>query len=209
MTKEEVKQLQSAMNRFTGKFLENFPPLVVDGDRGPATNRRISVCKLFLGYKGGAVRSHRVTPLFLKRLNRPEIEPAAMIKLGEERRREQHERARRQVTGVATFDGRPVARWLKPYLDFARKNGWTGTLNSGFRDPDESEAICFHKCSAPSCPGVCAGRTSNHSGKTKPKGAVDVSDFARFGQLMQSCPLNPRILNDLTSDPVHFSATGH
>ena len=61
MTKEEVKQLQSAMNRFTGKFLENFPPLVVDGDRGPATNRRISVCKLFLGYKGGAVRSHRVT----------------------------------------------------------------------------------------------------------------------------------------------------
>jgi hypothetical protein len=209
MTKEEVKQLQRAMNRFTGKFLETFPPIIVDGVRGHATNRRISVCKLYLGYEGNAVRSHRVTPLFLKRLNRPAIMPAAMIKRAEERRREQHERARRRVTGVATFDGRPVANWLRPYLEFARKNGWKGTLNSGFRDPAESEAICFHKYNQPSCPGVCAGRASNHSGKTKPKGALDVSDFARFGQLMQSCPLQPRIFNALPSDPVHFSATGH
>lgn len=48
---------------------------------------------------------------------------------------------------------------------------------------------------------------TNHSGKTRPKGAVDVSDFVRFAQLMQRCTLQPRIFNDLSSDPVHVSAT--
>jgi hypothetical protein len=209
MTEKEIKELQRAMNRFTNRFLENFPPLIVDGDRGRSTNRRVGVCKFFLGYPPGAERSHRVTPLFLTRLNRPAMMPPAMIKRGEERRREQHERARRRVTGVATFDGRAVANWMKPYLDFARKNGWKGTLVSGFRDPAESEAICFQKCGQPSCHGTCAGRTSNHSGKTTPKGAVDVSDFARFGQLMQRCSLEPRIFNELEHDRSHFSATGH
>jgi hypothetical protein len=209
MTKQEVRKLQRAMNRFTARFLENFPPLMVDGDRGHATNRRISECKLYLGYKGGTERSHRVTQLFLKRLANPVILPPAMMELAEERRRKQHERARQRVAGTATFDGRQVASWLKPYLDFARANGWKGTLNSGFRDPAHSEELCFHICGHPSCPGLCAGRTSNHSGKTKPKGAVDVSDFARFAQLMQSCPLKPRIFNAVASDPVHFSATGH
>jgi len=209
MTKTEVTQLQRAMNRFTGKLLENFPPIVVDGIRGPATNRRISECKLYLGYEGDAVRSHRVTPLFLKRLSDPKILPAAMAKLAEEQRRKQRERALRPVAGVATFDGRPVAKWMLPYLEFARQNGWKGTLNSGFRDPAHSEGICFQKCGKPTCPGICAGRTSNHSGKTKPKGAVDVSDFGRFAQLMQRCTLQPRIFNELSSDPVHFSATGH
>jgi hypothetical protein len=209
MTEKEVKQLQRAMNRFTAKFLENFPPLIVDGKRGRPTNRRISECKLYLGYDADVVPSHRVTALFLQRLKRPESMPAAMVALAEERRRKQHERARRRVTGVALFDARPVANWLKPYLDFARAHGWKGTLTSGFRDPVHSEEICFQICRHPTCPGLCAGRTSNHSGKTKPKGAVDVSDFVRFGQLMQLCPLEPRIFNALPNDLVHFSATGH
>ena len=209
MTTQEVKNLQSAMNRFTGKFLEDFPPIIVDGIRGPATNRRISECKLYLGYEDDASRSHRVTLLFLKQLNRPSILPAAMAKLAQERRDKQRERALRPVAGVATFDGQPVAKWLVPYLDFARQNGWKGTVTSGFRDPAHSEEVCMHKCGHPTCPGICAGRTSNHSGKTKPQGAVDVSDFARFGQLMQSCTLQPRIFNDLPKDRIHFSATGH
>jgi hypothetical protein len=210
MTESEVKQVQRAMNRFTERFLENFAPVRVDGDKGPATNRRISDCKFYLGYEGAAQRSHRVTPVFLKRLNRPATMPAAMVELGQERRRKQHERAQQRVTGVATFDGRPVANWLKSYLDFAREKGWKGTITSGFRDPEESEELCLRQCGQPSCPGTCAGRTSNHSGKTKPKGAVDVSDIARFARLMERCPLEPRIFNALgAKDPEHFSATGH
>jgi hypothetical protein len=136
--------------------------------------------------------------------------PAAMIKRGEQRRREQRQHAQQPVTtGVTTFDGRPVAAWMQPYLEFARENGWRGTLTSGFRDPAHSEQLCFQMCGAPSCPGRCAGKASNHAGSTKPRGALDVSDFARFGQLMQRCPHQPRIFNALgAQDPIHFSVSG-
>jgi hypothetical protein len=213
MTKDQVNELQGDLNRFTDKFLEKVAPVIVDGVRGHATNRRIVTCKFYIGYTGDPQRSTRLTPQFRERLNKPKsgaIMPAAMAERGEERRREQHESARQEVAkGVTTFDGRPVAAWMKPYLEFARENGWAGTLNSGFRDPAHSERVCIAMCGAPSCPGRCAGRSSNHSGSGKPKGAVDVSDFARFAQLMTRCPHEPRIFNALgDSDPVHFSATG-
>jgi hypothetical protein len=217
MTKKEVEQLQREMNGFTGEHLENFPPIVVDGDRGHLTNHRVVMCKFYLGYTGKPQRSLRVMPQFHERLEHPnssKIMPAEMLELGEKRRHEQHEQAHQQaqqrVAGVGSFDGRPIANWLAPYLNFARQNGWTGTLQSGFRTPAHSEEVCIQICGAPSCPGRCAGRTSNHSGKAKPRGAVDVSDFARFGQLMRNCPFEPRILNALPdTDPSHFSATGH
>jgi hypothetical protein len=213
MTEEEVKQLQREMNRFTRRFLRKMAPIRVDGVRGYATDRRIVTCKYHLGYTGDAQRSASLPPKFREELDRPksdELLPAAAVQRGEERRREHRARSRQAPPpGVTTFDGRQVASWMKPYLDFARKNGWKGTLASGFRDPVHSEEICKRMCGHPTCPGRCAGRTSNHSGSAKPKGAVDVSDFARFGQLMQRCPLTPRIHNALPQDPVHFSATGH
>lgn len=110
--------------------------------------------------------------------------------------------------GVGSFDGVPVANWLIPYLSWARQNGWQGRLNSGWRSPEHSERLCFEKCGAATCPGTCAGRSSNHSADVKPKGAIDVSDEARFAELMARCPLSPRIFNDLSKDRIHFSATG-
>ena len=95
------------------------------------------------------------------------------------------------------------------HLDWARQNGWKGTLNSGFRDPAYSEKLCISMCGAPSCPGRCAGRASNHAGSSNPAGAVDVSDYVTFGQLMRRCPYSPKIFNALgAQDPVHFSASG-
>jgi hypothetical protein len=200
MNKEQVSELQKDLNRFTGKFLAKVAPVQVDGARGPATNRRIVECKFFVGYTGAPQRSTRLTPQFRRRLDHPksgELMPAAMLKRGEERRREQRKDAEQAPPGgVTTFDGRPVAAWMKPYLDFAREKGWKGTLTSGFRDPARSEQLCLQMCGAPSCPGRCAGRASNHSGSTKPRGALDVSDFARFGQLMRSCPLGRGISDE-------------
>lgn len=41
------------------------------------------------------------------------------------------------------------------------------------------------------------------------KDALDVSDFKRFGELMERCRRQPRIFNALgAQDPNHFSATG-
>jgi hypothetical protein len=114
-------------------------------------------------------------------------------------------------SGVGTFDGKPVANWFIPYLTWARQNGWQGRLNSGYRTPEYSEQLCYRICQppAPSCPGRCAGRSSSHSQDVKPKGAIDVSDEARFGELMARCPFSPRICNDLPNDRIHFSVTGH
>jgi hypothetical protein len=92
---------------------------------------------------------------------------------------------------------------------WAREHGWRGQLISGWRSPEHSEQLCFEICGRPTCPGRCAGRASNHSKKQKPGGAVDVSDHARFGGLMERCPFRPRIFNTLGPvDPGHFSSTG-
>jgi hypothetical protein len=217
MTKAEVKKLQRDLNRFTNKFLEKFPEIPVDGDRGPLTNKRIVGCKFYIGYEGGRQRSTRVTRLFRARLARPTspgITTPELVELGKQRRKDQHERANEPAgPGVSRFDERRVANWMKPYLEFARKNGWPGILLSGFRSPAESEEECRQICGDPSCSPPdrpCAGRKSNHSGNKKPKGAIDVTKHEPFAELMEHCPLNPRIFNAIgPSDPNHFSATGH
>jgi hypothetical protein len=46
MSQDDVKKLQRELNQFTDKFLEKAAPLIVDGIRGHATNRRIVTCKV-------------------------------------------------------------------------------------------------------------------------------------------------------------------
>lgn len=213
MTKAEIKSLQADLNAFTSKYLEKYPKLQVDGQRGRGTNSRIQAAKWYLGYTGKPQRSSRLTPEFRRRLDHPrnrDLFTDDMWEASQKRRKEQREEAESPVTsGVAVFDGRKVAAWLKPYLEWARDHGWRGTLNSGWRDPAYSESLCMRMCGAPSCPGRCAGRASNHSGSVKPAGAIDVSDYYTFGALMRRCPFSPRIFNALgAQDPVHFSASG-
>lgn len=108
---------------------------------------------------------------------------------------------------VVNWEGKPVVEWAAYWLQRARDDGWQGGLNSGYRSPEYSEQLCYEICGAPSCPGRCAGRSSNHTQKGYLQGAVDVSDPAGFAARMQKwgAPLK----NDLPADPVHFSASGH
>ena len=212
---EGVRDLQRSLNKFSGRYLEDVGPLIVDGVKGHATNRRIRTTKYYLGYEGKAQRSSSVKPDFVRRMRHPRsarYSSPAMLTRAATRRRAHRKAAKLAAApraGVAKFDNRPVAAWLKPYLDWARANGWQGTVNSGWRDPAYSERLCQAMCGQPSCPGKCAGRSSNHSGSTPGRGAVDVSDYVTFGRLMQRCPHSPRIFNALgAQDPVHFSASG-
>jgi hypothetical protein len=215
-TENQIKDFQRNLNRFTNKFLLDIAPLMVDGEIGPATKKRIRKVKYYLGLKRH--KSSLITVPFLHRLDRPrsgrflnEWELARGLKRRVRQRKEarKHRRSASKSTGVGYFDGRPVANWLIPYLEYARRNGWRGHVNSGWRDPAYSESLCYRMCGAPSCPGRCAGRNSNHAGSTKPQGAVDVSDYVTFGNLMRKCPYSPRIFNALGArDPVHFSASG-
>ena len=215
----DVRELQTSLNRFTNRWLSGVKPIIVDGKKGFATNRRIMTVKYYLGY--GSNRDSEVTSLFVRRMRHPrdsQYFPKGMIGTGIKRRAAQRARyLANQVagfftSGVGTYDGRPVAKHFIPYLNYARNHGWQGHLNSGWRSPAYSESLCYAMCGAPSCPGRCAGRASAHSQSTPPYGAIDVSDYWKFAELMRSMPLPagaPRIFNDLPIDRVHFSYNGH
>jgi hypothetical protein len=218
MSPEQVKALQSALNAFTGKRLHGIAPLMVDGVKGRATVRRIREVKGYLGYTGLEAKRPVVDKEFMQRLRHPRsarYSNPRMLARALRRRRAQKKASKASAAsaapraGVATFDGRTVAAWMQPYLVWARQNGWKGTLTSGWRDPAYSEHLCLNMCGRPSCPGKCAGRTSNHAGSVKPAGAVDVSDYVTFGRLMAQCPYTPKLQNKLgAKDPVHFSVSG-
>ena len=58
-----MERLQGSLNRFTDRWLANGAPLIVDGEKGFLTNRRIMTVKWYLGYLGE--RDGRVTSKFL------------------------------------------------------------------------------------------------------------------------------------------------
>jgi hypothetical protein len=217
LTKSEIETVQKSMNAFCKKYLRGVGPIMADGRLGPSTYGRVRTCKYYLGYKR-PLNGH-INMDFRKRLRHPKsvrYSSLARVNRGISRRSAQRKHAKRNdakahaSSGVGRFDGRPVANWLIPYLEWARSHGWKGTLTSGWRDPNYSQSLCYRMCGRPRCPGKCAGTSSNHVGSEKPRGAMDVSDYVRFGQLMRQCPHSPRIYNALGwRDPVHFSATGN
>lgn len=213
MTKSKILSLQHSLNKFARERLKGVGPLMVDGQMGHATRRRIRTVKYYLGYTGKSQKRVKITPRFIRRVRHPHnplyFTPAMLARALHRRKKQRRLASIRPTHGVATFDGRQVAAWLKPYLEWARAHGWRGTLTSGWRDPAYSERLCYAMCGAPSCSGRCAGRSSNHSGSVQPSGAIDVSDYYNFGNLMAKCPYSPRLFNALGArDPVHFSASG-
>lgn len=125
------------------------------------------------------------------------------------------------TNGFATYDGLPVAPWMvglvtgpdgtkTNWLAEAKRHGWKGTVVSGVRTAAHSVELCEAMCGSTSCPGRCAGATSNHNcspGCPEPEGAIDVTDFSTFKAIMQE--IGAPLKNDLPIDPVHFSFTGH
>jgi lysozyme len=200
---EATRRAQLNCNRFTDRWLKNVTPLIVDGVKG---------------------RDAKVTGEFVRRMRHPRdprFSSARMIAAGIVRRRRQKRREtaiRNEIPsfkGAVLYDGKPVPAWTVKYLDMARNykgpgGPWRGLVVSGIRTPQRSVELCFEICGAPSCPGRCAGLSSNHNATppvTDCEGALDVSDFTRFGQIMaaERAPLR----NALGArDPVHFSCSG-
>lgn len=218
-SRAQWKDIQRTLNRFTDKYLKGVRALRVDGVPGHSTRSRIMAVKWYIGY--GKDRDAEVKSLFIRRIRHQHGEEALkfssrdMLKAGASRRRRQRIRYHEQQVqsylrpGVTRFDGVPVCKCAVPILEWCRRNGWHGHLVSGYRTPEYSDSLCRRMCGRSSCPGLCAGRASNHSGATCGRFAVDVSDYWNFRSVVARCPLRPHIFNALPRDPVHFSPSGN
>jgi hypothetical protein len=213
-----VKELQAAVDE-TLKSRE-FPWRMIrtDGRFGEKTQAACHFTGWLLGFspsqlskiKDGTITSH-ADAIFVKEKARSD----AMKKRERERRPvakklrflHDHPQRRSRAKGVTTFDGVPVATWMVRWLRKSRENGWGGELTSGYRTPQHSEDVCRGICGQPTCPGRCAGRSSNHSGKDFPAGAVDVTDEFTFAAIQRR--IGSPLKNAIPTDRIHFSESGH
>lgn len=115
-----------------------------------------------------------------------------------------------EAPGLAHFEGHVICRWIIFWIHHARKHGWNGTVTSGYRSPADQCRVCEQVCgNCNGCPGRCAAPgSSHHQGTDYPDGAVDVTDYGNFAQIMHN--IGSPLHNSLpTSDPVHFSYYGN
>lgn len=103
-------------------------------------------------------------------------------------------------TGTGSFDGKKVAGWIAPILEYARQHGWKGTVSSGYRSYADQERIYDSGVRPAAVPG-----TSNHEGSQFPRGAVDVTDAQQLAQILARSPYRKRLRYAGSKDPVHFS----
>jgi hypothetical protein len=216
-----VKKLQKAIkeNLKHRGFDQWADGIIVDGVPGPMTFKMARL--------NGSMRG--LSKQQLRKIARGTLtRHAELILLGEKKRsramrKREKKRAHRfkrilhelnnppRGDGIVTFDGKPCAKEIAFWLQKARDNGWGGELVSGVRSPEHSEDLCFGMCGAPSCPGTCAGRSSNHccppSFKCKEgEGAADCSDYLNLAVILRR--IGAPIFNALPQDRVHFSYTG-
>lgn len=193
----------------------HYPKLREDGVIGPSTRTAIRKTRYFLGlgtehWQGNPVE---VSDNFLRLIKNPFLGDMTRRKLASKRR---NARVRRwQVSrrpppatgGLTYFDGKRCASWIARGLFAVRASGLAFALLSGFRDPAYSTSLCYRICEHPSCPGLCAGAGSNHSGIFFPRGAADCTNgpTVRSRARARGCPLN----NHLPRDLPHCSYNGN
>lgn len=221
-TRSQTKHMQQEMNAFVERNKSlGYTKLRVDGVHGRLSQKLMHDIKHDLGYSRKNAKKSAWGDNFLHRMRHPKWvrrewkQTALAVKNGKKRRARRRRAVRRlKVTaflkpGVGTFDGRPVAKCAIPILNWCRANGWRGVLVSGWRSPIYSEGLCLRMCGRPSCPGRCAGRSTNHSGSSPARFAMDVSFYDEFRNVVARCPIRPKVHNSLGArDPVHFSPSG-
>jgi hypothetical protein len=131
------------------------------------------------------------------------------IERKQERKEDKRDDYDRNGGGIVPFDSTVdgVVEWIAYELTEARKHGWTGQAFSGYRSPAKSIAICISMCGAPSCPGRCAGASSNHAKSGYLGGAADITNPTQFEEIANRLGL--RLHNNLPADLPHMSATGY
>jgi peptidoglycan hydrolase-like protein with peptidoglycan-binding domain len=163
-TKDQVRALQSRLNHFTERYMDGIAPLVVDGVKGPETNKRIRTAKYYLGYAGDERRSVKVKPAFVRRLRHPRsprYAGATMLARAASRRKRQRKIAARAAS--APIEGTPKHIIDTVVLRIAQECGI-------HRSPAENDAANARHGTT-----VSGGR-SDHQGPPAVAWAADISN---------------------------------
>ena len=195
--------------------------IVKDDDYGQATRDAAAEVCTCLGIDAATAMEHGVDPDLRIKIRHPdhrtpqELESSkgqAATHLRDSLKKKFAESAH----GVVTFDNVQVAAWIVPSLQWARLNGWTGHVVSGYRD-------CAHQTTVAAVYAASKGKTvaqvypsgpcaSNHVGFEYPRGAVDVTEYQQLDAVLKKGnPHKPGLVwaGPVIGDVVHFSASGH
>lgn len=107
------------------------------------------------------------------------------------------------ASGTASFDGKKVAAWMVPILQYARERGWKGTITSGYRSDAEQVRIYNSGVRPAAKPKALGGSGSKHSETGFLEGAIDVTDPQTLDRILRK--KNSRLKFAGAKDPVHFS----
>lgn len=225
-----VLDFQRALDRELKHFKFPWRKIVIDGKAGAKTFDAANMVAWLKGFSDDELikigKRQQVSVRDLMILEGQERRSPAMVLRSRKRRRkarklryEHHHPGPQPIPGSpykTPLDGHEVPIWIAEILLAARSTGaWGGVVISGVRTPAYSEQLCLNMCGAPSCSGMCAGRSSNHacppSGEGVPyEGAVDVTDY--YG-LRHYCEAHAPQLRGggqvLPRDLPHFSHVGN
>lgn len=225
-----IKKLQKGVKKtLEGHGFDRWAKgVIVDGKPGPMTFKMSKLAGSMQGLSQAQLRNignGRITR-HAELILTHEKERSPAMKQRSKKRDEHFDKIRHELKhppddpdGYATFEGETVAAWMVGrgpgpngtrvnWLQKIRDTGiWGGVIVSGARTAAYSESLCYGMCGAPSCPGTCAGRSSNHVPVVYPGGALDVSDYYNFGRAARQ--VGAPLRNDLPADRVHYSVSGH
>ncbi len=203
----DVKEFQRALNRHATK---GHPPVKADGYYGHESHRLFLYTAWERGYPTTTLR-RGATPWAQRRLESRWPRPRAMVKTARSRRGKKNPYLQPPPRGPFTnVDGKVLATWIANIVIKVRAGGrWKGHVISGYRTPAYSESLCYAMCGAPSCPGRCAGRATNHSRFVYPGGAVDVDAASTWVFRAELKRLGLDLQNNLPNDINHYSQAGN
>lgn len=102
--------------------------------------------------------------------------------------------------------GKPIAAWMVPILDWASRNGWTGTVLSGIRTPDE-QIVAANNYGIQHYPDgpLASNHVEGHAG------AVDVTNPEELARVLRGWRGERKLIwgGPVMGDRPHFSANGH
>jgi hypothetical protein len=228
MSPKKIRTLQKGVNETLKNANIGWNRIEVDGDLGPTTLKAARLAGSWQGLSKEQLKkigNKNIDDFLWEILSHKRPITSEMKKRHDDRienfqnMRKNHNDPPEDADGVSDWRGIRVAAWMvgqrigpdgskTNWLQKSVDKGWDGVLNSGWRSPSYSKSLCIAMCGAPSCPGTCAGESSNHSQIGPPNwGAIDVASYSKFGQIQKE--IGSPLRNSLgPADPVHYSYTG-